>query len=148
MPRADLPTVRIFPMSDRAPGFVGLSIEQVQRRFFLRDLAKNGGRWRYAKTGLSAAAGTVVLFQFKARVIASAKFLYDERYGTPRGGHCGELRFDPKTIRTFDPVDANSMRRAWAGFRAFGHVKQRLNPGSYPAFKRRLRNVVAPVDAT
>ena len=44
-------------------------------------------------------------------------------------------------FRTFDPVDAVAMQSVWPQFRNFGHVKQRLNPGRYPAFERRLKRV-------
>jgi hypothetical protein len=53
-------------------------------------------------------------------------------------------RFEVSTIMTFDPVDAEAMRAAWPAFRAFGHVKQFLNPARYPMFKRRLKRVQAP----
>ena len=136
--------VRILPMSDRLAGFRGRSIEDVQRRCFLRDLPKTRGRWRYPAVGLSAEPGTVVLFQYRARIIASAVFLRDEKFQTPRGGCAGALWFDPKSLRTFDPVDSDAMRKAWPAFRKFGHVRQFLNPACYPAFRRRLKNVAAP----
>jgi len=36
------------------------------------------------------------------------------------------------------------MRKAWPSFRAFGHVKQYLNPARYSMFKRRLKHVTSP----
>jgi hypothetical protein len=138
------PAVRILPMSDKLEGFVGRSIEDVQRRCFLRDLPRMNGRFRYPAVGLNAAAGTVVLFQYRARVIASAAFLRDEMFEKPRGGCAGELVFDPNTFRTFDPVDGDAMRKAWPAFRRFGHVRQFLNPTGYATFKRRLKNVTSP----
>jgi hypothetical protein len=131
-------------MSDKLDGFRGRSIEDVQRRLFLRDLPKCGGRFRYPRGGLNAPAGTVVLFQFKARIIASAVFVRDEQFSRPIGGCVGAMHLDPRSIRTFDAVDALTMRKAWPGFRAFGHVKQYLNPARYAMFKRRLRNIASP----
>jgi hypothetical protein len=125
-------------MSDKAPGFIGRDIADVQRTLFLRELTANGGRFRYPRAGLNARAGTVVLFQYRARVIASAVFIRDERFERPRRGYAGVLRFEVSSIMTFDPVDAEAMRAAWPAFRAFGHVKQFLNPARYPMFKRRL----------
>jgi hypothetical protein len=142
MPR-DIPAVRIFPMSDKIPGFVGRSIESVQRQVFLRNLVANGGRYRYGKSGLSADPGTVVLFQFKARIIASGVFLRDEKFERPRRGSSGEMYFDPASFRTFDPLDVEAMRTIWPAFRSFGHVKQYLNPTLYPTFKRRLKHVMS-----
>jgi hypothetical protein len=143
MPR-EIPAVRIFPMSDKIPGFRGRSIEDVQRKVFLRDLPGNGGRYRYGKSGLNADPGTVVLFQYKARIIAIGLFLRDEKFHRPLRGSAGEMFFDPKAFRTFDPLDAGTIRRVWPGFRAFGHVKQKLNPTRYSMLKRYLKNVASP----
>ncbi|MBC8106841.1 MAG: hypothetical protein H7Z14_09655 [Anaerolineae bacterium] len=129
-------------MSDQLAGFRGRTIEDVQRRVFLRDLLlKCKGRWRYQRSGLNAMAGTVVLFQFRARIIASAIFVRDEKFARPRRGCSGVLHFDANSFRTFAPLDVAAMRKVWASFRAFGHVKQYLNPTLYSQFKRRLKNV-------
>jgi hypothetical protein len=144
MPR-DIPAIRIWPMSDKIEGFKGRSIEDVQRNLFLRRLPNTmKGRWHYGSSGLNADPGTIILFQFKARIIAMATFLRDEKYEKPIRGNAGEIVIDPQSIRTFDPLDAQAMRRIWPGFRGFGHAKQRLNPTLYPAFKRRLKHVAAP----
>jgi len=140
----EIPAVRILPMSDKIEGFRGRSIGDVQRKTFLRDLVRCKGRFRYGSSGLNAAPGTVVLFQFKARIIASAVFLRDERYEKPTKGGGGEMHIDVRTIRTFDPLDADAMRKVWPSFRAFGHVKQYLNPTRYPMLKRQLKNVASP----
>lgn len=141
MPR-DIPTVRILPMSDQADGFRGRSIEDVQRLCFLRELPVMNGRYRYQKAGLNAEPRTIVLFQYRARIIASAAFLRNEKFERPRHGYGGAMYFDPRSIRTFDPLDAEAIRKVWPSFRGFGHVKQFLNPTRYPMFKRRLKNVV------
>jgi hypothetical protein len=143
--RRDIPAIRIWPMSDKIKGFRGRSIEDVQRNLFLRALptVMNGG-WRYQRTGLNAEPGTVVLFQFKARIIASGVFLRDEKFERPIRGRNGEIAFDPESFRTFDPLDVEAMRKVWPSFRAFGHVKQYLNPTLYAKFKRRLKNVALP----
>jgi hypothetical protein len=142
--RRDTPAVRIWPMSDKLEGFRGRSIEDVQRRLFLRDLPACNGRYRYPSSGLNAEPGTIVLFQYRARIIASAVFLRDEKYERPIGGYGGAIYVDVASIRTFDPIDVEAMRKAWPSFRAFGHVKQYLNPARYSMFKRRLKNVASP----
>jgi hypothetical protein len=140
----EIHAIRILPMSDKAPGFVNRDIADVQRRTFLRDLPANGGRFRYPRAGLNARPGTIVLFQYRAHVIASAVFLRDERFERPRRGYAGELRFDIASIKTFDPIDAQAMRTIWPAFRAFGHVKQFLNPTRHAIFKRRLKRIQKP----
>ena len=144
--RRDVPAVRILPMSDQADGFRGRDVADVQANCFLRDLPACNGRYRYPSSGLSADPGTIVLVQYRARVIASAVFLRDEKFDKPdRAGYGGAMYFDPASIRTFDPLDVDAMRKVWPSFRAFGHVKQFLNPTLYPAFARRLRNVAKPL---
>ena len=141
----DIPAVRILPMSGQIEGFRGRSIEDVQSRLFLQDLPRCKGRWRYARAGLNASAGTIVLFQFRSRIIASAVFLRDEKFERPIRGHAGAIYFDPQSIRTFDPLDAATIRKVWPAFRAFGHVKQYLNPTRYPQLKRRLKKINSPI---
>jgi hypothetical protein len=143
--RRDVPAVRILPMSDKLEGFRQRSIADVQQRLFLRDLPRCGGRFRYPRMGLSAASGTIVLFQFKARIIASAVFLRDEKFTRPRRGCAGAMHFDPASIRTFAAIDAATMRQVWPAFRAFGHVKQHLHPMRYRMLKRWLKHVARPV---
>jgi hypothetical protein len=143
--RRNIPAVRIWPMSDKLEGFRGRSIEDVQRRLFQRDLPACNGRYRYPSSGLNAEPGTIVLFQYRAHIIASAVFIRDEKYERPVGGYGGAIYLDVASIRTFDPLDVAAMRKAWPSFRAFGHVKQYLNPARYSMFKRRLKNVASPV---
>ncbi|HEY1923467.1 MAG TPA: hypothetical protein VGG44_12015 [Tepidisphaeraceae bacterium] len=131
-------------MSDKAEGFRGLSIEQVQMGWFLRKLPARKGRYCYPSSGLNAEPGTVVLFQYRARIIASAVFLHDEKFERPIDGCAGELYFDAGSFRTFDPQDVQAMRKVWPRFRGFGHAKQFLNPELYPMFKRRLKRVASP----
>ena len=131
-------------MSDKIEGFRGRSIENVQSWLFLEYLPAHNGRFHYRSSGLDAAPGTVVLFQYRARIIATAVFLRDEKYDRPNRGCAGAFYFDVKTFRTFKPIDAETMRKIWPGFRAFGHVKQFLNPTRYPMFKRRLKRVASP----
>jgi hypothetical protein len=133
-------------MSDKLEGFRGRSIADVQARLFLRDLPRRNGRYRYPSAGLNAEPGTIVLFQYKARIIASATFLRDEKFARPVDGCSGAIYVEVASIRTFDPLDLAAMRRAWPSFRAFGHVKQYLNPARYPTFKRRLKNATSPTE--
>ncbi|MGC4032791.1 MAG: hypothetical protein QM754_13870 [Tepidisphaeraceae bacterium] len=140
--------VRILPMSDRLPGFVGKTVEQVQRDFFHGRLVKAKGLFRYPKNGLAAEHGAAVLFQFKAQIIATAMFVRDEKYERPTDGFAGAMHFDVSSIRTFEPWDADAVRSVWPGFRGFGHVKQRLNPGNWPAFTKRMAAVTPARPAT
>jgi hypothetical protein len=142
--RREVTSVRILPMSDKIEGFRGLSIREVQSIYFLDKLPNGKGKFPYRSSGLKAPPGTLVLFQFQARIIATSVLVRDERFEQPRNGHGGVLHFEPDSFRIFEPVDVEGMRKAWPRFRGFGHVKQALNPASYTAFKRRLKKVRTP----
>jgi hypothetical protein len=121
-------------------------VEDVQHTFFLEELpspARNG-RYRYPTSGLNAERGTVVLFQYGGRIIASAVFNENERFEQPEDGYKGAMWFDPRSIRIFQPVGPDDVRSTWPEFRHFGHVKQYLDPARYPAFEKQLVDVVAP----
>jgi hypothetical protein len=142
--RVEVTAVRILPMSDKIEGFRGLSIQDVQSIYFLDKLPNGKGKFPYRSSGLSGEPGTIVLFQFQARIIATGIFVRDERFEKPRNGRSGVLHFKPDSFRVFEPVDVEGMRKTWPRFRGFGHVKQSLNPGLYSAFKRRLKKVRTP----
>lgn len=142
--RETIPPIRILPMSGRMKGFEKWNVEGVQKHFFLRALISRGGRFSYPSSGLNAPSGTLVLFQYKARIVASARLLRDEKLPRKSAGIAGTMYFDVNSIRTFAPLDVEAMRKAWPRFRAFGHVKQMLNPAGYPILKRRLKHIKAP----
>jgi hypothetical protein len=131
-------------MSDKIEGFRGRTIEDVQSDIFLRKLPAMGGRYHYQSTGLSSDPGTLVLFQFQARIIASAIFARDEKFDPPQEDFGGILHFDPASFRTFHPLDIPAMRKICPAFRAFGHVKQFLNPTLYSKFNKHLKDVQTP----
>lgn len=137
-------------MSNREWWFRGRSVAEVQAIYFLQMLPcpPRNGRYRYRTAGLKAAPGTVVLFQYEARIIASAVFDRDERFDHPEGGYRGALWFEPASIRTFVPVGRDQLRAVWPEFRNFGHVKQVLSPARYPRFEKQLTNVAAPACAS
>jgi hypothetical protein len=144
--RKPIPAVRILPMSAKEKSFRGRTVEDVQMGFFLEELPfpPKSGRYRYPTAGLNAEPGTVVLFQYEGRIIASAILNHNERYELPEDGYQGALWFDVNSIRTFAPVGRNALRKIWPEFRNFGHVKQFLNPAKYPAFEKQLVDVTAP----
>jgi hypothetical protein len=56
-------------------------------------------------------------------------------------GYKGGLYFDAKTIKVFDPIDADGVRKIWPTFTGFSHVRQKLDRKGYPTFERSLRGV-------
>jgi hypothetical protein len=128
--------------------FGGRSIEEVQRSFFLRELPyerRPPGKYNYREAGLNAESGTVVLFQYEGKIIASATLIEVERFNASEGDtYKGALYFDPKTIRVFDAVGSEVVGSIWPEFKAFSHVKWSLNPRGLPAFEQGLTGVESP----
>jgi hypothetical protein len=140
------PAIRILPMdSKEQPGFVGTSIVEVQQQFFLNELVRPGrpaGRFHYHKNGLRAEPGTVVLFQFGGKIVASAVLINTERFSVAqRGRFGGALQFDAKSIKIFDPVDAAAIRKIWPQVLRLGQAKWSLDPQFYEEFERQLTGV-------
>jgi hypothetical protein len=143
------PAVRILPMdSKETPGFVGRTIEEIQQQFFLHELArpqKPAGRFCYRKSGLRAEPGTVVLFQYSGKIIASAVLKNVERFeATQIGGHEGAYYFDVNSIKVFDPVSPAVVSKVWPQVTRLGQAKWSLDPKRYAAFERKLTGVEMP----
>jgi len=140
------PAVRILPMDSDEDEFKGQSMEDVQDTYFLNNLPiKNNGRYLFHNAGLRAKANTIVLFQFKNRIVACAILRRVERFELPEDEKfTGALHFDPKSIRVFNPIGADVVRRIWADFRKFNNVKQHLDPKRFPEFEREMKQIRIP----
>ena len=143
------PEVRILPM-DSVKEFPDWSIEKLQHEFFLEKLPfRPDSEYLFHKAGLAAVSGTVVLFQFRAFLVASAVLSDVERFEKPkieiyngeRFVYEGALYFEPTSIRIFDPIGTDVVSQIWPDFVGFSHVKHRLDPKRYTAFERKLRHV-------
>ena len=140
-----IPEIRILPMNTAE--FEGRTAKEVQSQFFLKELpSRERGRYYYRTRGLSAEPGTIVLFQYDNRIIASAVFERGERFEQPEGPYRGALNFDIDSIRVFDPIGQDVLNDVWPEeFRRFSHAKLRLNADAYPEFEGRMTGVYAPV---
>jgi hypothetical protein len=120
---------------------------EIQQKFFLDDLPFRhpDARYLHYRYGLSTPPGSVVLFQFRNAIVASACFLEGERFPEPdEHGYYGALHFDPKSIRVFEPAGPDVLSRIWPEFTAFTRVKQGLDPKRYPEFEAALKHVRTP----
>jgi len=138
------PAVRILPMDSQLE-FQGQSIREAQRQFFLGDLLhadRPPGKYQYREAGLKAESGTVVLFQYEGKIIASATLIDVERFATPQEGvYRGALYFDAGSIRVFDPVGSDAVVAVWPKFKRFSHVKQKLAVEGLAEFESKLTGV-------
>ncbi len=134
---------------DSREEFPEWSIERLQVQFFLGQLpsAPDAGRYRFRARSLDAPSGTVVLFQFDRRVVASAVLAWIERYAQPDGLYGGAMWFEPKSIRIFEPMAAEEIQRVWPEtFSGFTNAMWQLDPPDrYYGFERLQRKIAAPL---
>jgi hypothetical protein len=163
--------VRILPM-DKHNEFKEQEIEEVQERFFLKDLPyrkdKYGtGKFLYKKSAMNAEPGTIVLFQYDNKIIALAELTLIQKFNKPQIGddydkslpreeYNGAYYFEPTSIVVFDPINSKQIQGIWGegfmnydgrkhkGFEGFNRVKQFLNPIRFRDFRKLLNNVRRP----
>lgn len=132
-----IPAIRLLPMSADDPEFGEKTIEDVQE-WFTNELPY---RVYNFKRGMGTPPGTLVLFQYKGRVIASAileeKILYKER--TERG-YSGAYNFVPSSIAIFTPIKPNELKSVWDKFKGFNQSSQNLDINQFNSFSNLLLN--------
>jgi len=144
-PYPTVDSIRILPMSGSDPEFTGKSIVDVQE-WFQNELPYRNYNF---KTGMNAERGTLVLFQYKAHIIASAildeKILYKEK---KEGGYRGYYSFISSSIALFNPLDVLDMTKVWREFIGFKNSQQNLEISGYPDLMNLLleKNITFSID--
>jgi hypothetical protein len=126
----------------------------IQRDFFLDELPRYDGEYMYRSRQPDAKAGTVVLFRYKGKIVASAVSKRVDAFKRPtddgndgkdyKRGYRGTLYLTRKSIKIFDPVGADKIREFWPKFKRFAQAMQRLPGTPYPAFDAALTHVRFP----
>ncbi|WLV25871.1 HNH endonuclease signature motif containing protein [Aciduricibacillus chroicocephali] len=135
--KLEVPAIRLLPMSEDDPEFTAKTIADLQE-WFVNELPFR--KYNFKK-GMKADSGTLVLFQYKKHVIASAileeKILY-ENEGKFEGGYRGAYYFNPSSIAIFTPINSEEIKNIWAHFKGFNQSLQKLNVKQCELFYRLL----------
>ncbi len=138
--------VRLLPM-DQKSEFEGLTIQEVQKDFFLNQLPKREGKYRYKKQGLIAdKATTLVLFQYDNQIIACAdldKVVKFEKI--EEDIYQGAFYFNPNSIKVFAPLTNADINNIFTCTKKFGQVKHFLDVSCIHIFMEKLINVKVPI---
>lgn len=120
-----VPEIRILPMS-KSKGFYNSQIDLVQKHFFARDLMqREDGKYYYRSKGLNSLPGSLILFQYDNKVIASAQLTQIEKYSTPLEGiYSGAFCLDKDTIHVFDPIRASEINEVAPEIKSFRNGKR------------------------
>lgn len=159
--------VRILPMN-KLDEWKDWGISEVQKEFLLKELnIERKGKYHYKTAGMKAERGSVVLFQFDNKIIGLANLDDVKKRDDPgyfdiptdlddNPDYKGAYYFEPRTIRTFKPVNAEEIKRIWdkefidrnsdkhPAFVKFGEAKQFLDSEKYPDFCRILEDIEEP----
>ena len=120
--------IRLLPMS-KEDEFPNMDYEDVQKTFFLDRLIKEQrGYYYYPNSGLICPAGSLVLFQFKNEIIASAIILKTDILTTSQKEiYKGAFVFDIDSIKVFTPISAKEISTIYPSFKGFSQSKQKLD---------------------
>jgi hypothetical protein len=141
--------------------FPNWSYGEVQAKFFLGTTDDEGepnllrlshpGRYLYGKKGLveeKTPPGTLVLFRYKSKIIASAILSWIERFPDAKENK-GAFWFAPESIRIFKPMQAADILWAWPEVSRDEVLSQGpaelIPPANWLRFSSLLRGVAAPV---
>lgn len=107
----------------------GLSIEEIQNVFFLKDLPSrkdiNGqGKYCYKTKGMQANEGTtLVLFQYDNKIVACADLYKIVKLEVPEDVYHGAFYFDPSSIKVFDEICNEDINSIFNCRIKFGQIK-------------------------
>lgn len=132
---AEIPAIRILPMSKRYHEFVGKSIEEVQR-WFEERLPFHPYKFR---KGINTRKGTLVLFQYDNKLIASA-ILREKVMFKEKDYYKGEYIFVPESIAIFNPITTGEIQSIWNSFKGLHQSAQVLNTQNYHKLYELLLN--------
>ncbi|MEG6586327.1 HNH endonuclease [Dendrosporobacter sp. 1207_IL3150] len=116
--------IRILPMS-KDEEFPGWSFEEIQKKYFLKDLVEKNGYYYYRKSGMNCAKGSLVLFQFNNAIIAAARIIDIVKYAPPVDEHYhGAYIFDTNSVTIFEPITYEELYVIDNSIQPFKQVKQ------------------------
>jgi len=131
------PEVRLLPSTLRDVRVS--SVQEYQSDFLRRRLPhQQNGRYWYRERGLSAARGTMVLFQCEAQIVGIARFIEQVPVENSKNEYRGYLQFEPRSIRAIGPFSEQEMLVAWPGFGGFSHARLHLDPTKFNDFLGKL----------
>lgn len=124
--------IRLLPMSSKYE-FPDMSYKEIQNNFFLNTLInERDGHYHFRNSGISAPTGSLILFQIFSSVIASAKLVKIIKHDKPIDGiYYGTYVFDSKSIRVFEPILAEEIKKIDNNFNNFTQVKQKIDSSKY-----------------
>ncbi|NFE75186.1 hypothetical protein FDC27_12775 [Clostridium botulinum] len=118
--------IRILPMDTKE--FEERGVGVVQQEFFINDLPNRiQCEYHYKTSGLSTSDGSLVLFQYDNKIIASAIFKESVKYKhLSNEKYKGHLSFYKDTIKILQPISLKQIQELDSDVRKFSNVKWKV----------------------
>ena len=140
--------IRILPISeDEFYGYAepdGITnTKYMQEIFFLQDLKlKRKGKFKIKKSHFKTAIGSLILFQYKKHLIASAiydgTFKIDENSDDYKNGYKEYYVFKPESIRIFPPISEEKFQEVKEV--KFQQAKHKIDYNKLEAIEKIIKN--------
>ena len=117
--------IRLLPMSQEE--FENKTILEVQKEYFLNNLIfEQDGRFYYPKIGMNTSNGSLILFQYKSNIIASATLKGTEDFtdNPVEGKYSKAYVFEKDSIAVFEPIAKEEIILIDNTFKSFNQSKQ------------------------
>jgi len=124
--------IRLLPMSSKYE-FPDMDYKAIQDSFFLNTLIHvKDGHYNFRSSGINTPSGTLILFQIDNAVIASAMLVKIIKHDKPIDGiYNGAYVFDTNSIRVFESITSEEIRRIDPNFNKFTQSKQKLDSNKF-----------------
>ena len=130
-----IPAIRLLPMSQDDVEIGGKSIKDMQ--VWIEE--KFPYRFYRFRNEVNTPTGTLMLFQYKGHVIASAVLENKNRYeGVFQDEYKGFYSFFSSSIAIFTPIKLEELQTVWGDIRSFNQSPQKLAVEHYPLFEELL----------
>ena len=140
-------SIRILPMSKNE--FQNRSHNEVQQDFFLKQLParehnNNKGLYCFKKFAFAKDTpldnNTLILFQYKARIIATAELKNIVYLNKAQGDYTGYFILNRSSICIFNPIDSSTLSNIFNQSIKFCQARHKLDVSKYNKFNSSLIN--------
>lgn len=120
----EIPEIRFLPMSKKDE----FETYEEAVEFLSEEMVRRGGIYKYRTSNLKCKEGSLILFQYDGKLIASASFLENVKYKEPNDVNKGYFLFDVDSIRIFkEPITSEEFSYIDGSFKNFNQSTRKTD---------------------
>lgn len=120
----EIPEIRFLPMSKKDE----FKTYEEAVEFLSEEMVRRGGIYKYRTSNLKCKEGSLVLFQYDGKLIASASFLENVKYKESNDVNKGYFLFDVGSIRIFkEPITSDEFSYIDSSFKNFNQSTRKTD---------------------